>query len=424
MGTGMDELALRYLLLALRIGRLIDGFVDGYCGPSQLREAVASEDPAPPEELHGEAIALQELSAELTDGTRLLAQRRLWLQGQLVAMSALCRHMAGEEIAFVELVDALCETRAEPVPEDAFSTARSMLDDLLPSGPSLRERLEAHDRAIRVPADRKHAAIVAMADVLRARTLQELWLPAGEEIEWREVREVREVRDRPYGAHALSLGGLRTRITINLDSPIGIGEVVSLAAREAYPGHHTERVTKEAILVREARMGEAQVNCLFTPELALSEGLAEQAREVVLSDEEMGFEVRRLARRLDLPIEAASIEREVRATGAREVLRSATVTAALKLLHGGEPEAAVREWLGDTALMSRERIDHQLLALRDPLRATVPFASRLGPTLIREWLEVQGQTRGFARLLSEELSPRQLRAEMGEARALYPADFV
>jgi hypothetical protein len=418
MGTGMDELALRYLLLALRIGRLIEGFVDGYCGPSQLREAVAGEDPAPPEELHGEAIALQELSAELTDGTRLLAQRRLWLQGQLVAMSALCRHLAGEEIAFVELVDALCETRAEPIPEDDFSTARRMLDDLLPPGPSLRDRLEAHDRAIRVPADRKRAAIVAMADVLRARTLQDLWLPPGEEIEWREVR------DRPYGAYAVSLGDLRTRITINLDSPIGIGVVVSLAAHEAYPGHHTERVTKEAILVGEAGIGEAQVNCLFTPELALSEGLAEQAREVVLSEEEMGFEMRRLARRLDLPIEAASIEREVRVTRAREVLRSATVTAALKLLHDGEPEGAVREWLGDTALMSRERIDHQLLALRDPLRATVPFAYRLGPTLIREWLEVQGQSRGFSRLLSEELSPRQLRAEMGEAPALYPADLV
>jgi hypothetical protein len=414
----MEELAHRYLLLALRIGRLIEGYIDGYSGPMELREAVAGEEPAPPEELHGEAMTLQGLAAELTDGTRQLAQRRAWLQAQLVAMSAVCRHLAGEEIAFVDLVDELCDAPPEPVPEDAFLAAQRMLDDLLPPGPSLRDRLEAHDRATRVPADQRLASLMAMAEVLRARTREDLWLPAGERIEWLETH------DQPYGAYAVSLGGLRTRITVNVDLPIGIGTVVYLAAHEAYPGHHTERVTKEAVLAREAGFGEARVNCLFTPETALSEGLAEVAREVILSDAELGVEMHRLAQRLNLSLDASTIEREVRVSRVREVLRSGTVNAALKIFHEGEPEHEVRAWLAEMALMADARIDHELRALRDPLWATIPFAYRLGPTLIREWLEVQGQTRGFRRLLSEELSPRQLRAEIGEAPALYPADFI
>jgi hypothetical protein len=418
MGAGMEELAHRYVLLALRIGRLIEGYIDGYTGPVELREAVDGEEPAPPEELHGEAMALQGLAADMTDGTRQLAQRRAWLRAQLVAMSAVCRHLAGEEIAFVDLVDELCDTPAEPVPEDAFLAAHRMLDDLLPPGPSLRDRLEAHDLATRVPADQKLASLTAMADVMRARTREDLWLPTGERIEWIETH------DQPYGAYAVSLGALRTRITVNIDLPIGIGTVVYLAAHEAYPGHHTERVTKEAVLAREAGFGEAQVNCLFTPETALSEGLAEVAREVILSDAELGVEMHRLARRLKLPIDASTIEREVRVSRVREVLRSGTVNAALKIFHEGEPEPEVRAWLAEMALMADGRIDHELRALRDPLWAIIPFAYRLGPTLIREWLEVQGQTRGFGRLLSEELSPRQLRAEIGEAPALYPVDFI
>jgi len=414
----MEELAHRYVLLALRIGRLIEGYIDGYTGPVELREAVDGEEPAPPEELHGEAMALQGLAAGLTDGTRQLAQRRAWLRAQLVAMSAVCRYLAGEEIAFVDLVDELCDTPAEPVPEDAFLAAQRMLDDLLPAGPSLRDRLEAHDLAARVPADQKLVSLMAMADVLRARAREDLWLPAGERIEWIEAH------DPPCGAYAVSLGALRTRITVNVDLPIGIGTAVYLAAHEAYPGHHTERVTKEAVLAREAGFGEAHVKCLFTPATALSEGLAEVAREVILSDAELGVEMHRLARLLKLPIDASTIEREARVSRVREVLRSGTVNAALKIFHEGEPEPEVRAWLAEMALMADARIDHELRALRDPLGATLPFAHRLGPTLIREWLEVQGQTRGFGRLLSEELSPRQLRAEIGEAPALYPADFI
>ena len=39
----MDEIALRYLLLGLRLGRHLPGLVDSYHGPAELSEAVDGE---------------------------------------------------------------------------------------------------------------------------------------------------------------------------------------------------------------------------------------------------------------------------------------------------------------------------------------------------------------------------------------------
>jgi hypothetical protein len=45
----------RYLLLSLRLGRHIDGFVDFYYGPPELAQRVKGEEPPPPGALADEA---------------------------------------------------------------------------------------------------------------------------------------------------------------------------------------------------------------------------------------------------------------------------------------------------------------------------------------------------------------------------------
>lgn len=414
----MDELALRYVTLALRIGRHVEGYVDGYTGSPELREAIEGEEPAPPEELHAEAVALHELAAELAGGTDPIERRRAWLQGQLTAMSAVCRHLAGEEIAYVDLVEALYDIRAEPVPEDAFLAAHAMLDAALPAGGSLLDRLERHSASVRVPAERVVPAIEYTADLLRRRTRQDLWLPDGERVAWHAARDV------PWGAYARYEGGLVTRIDVNLDLPLGLAGIVYLAAHEAYPGHHAERACKEAVLVREHEIGEAQVACLFSPEIAVSEGMADLARDVLVTDGELGTLFRRLVRDLELPIEAAAVEREARAARAREILRGVSVNAALKLFHEGLPETEVRAWLADVGLQPPARVDHELRTFRDPLWRTSPFTYRAGPTLIADWLESQGQTGGYLRLMTEQLCPAWLRSEIGERARIRPASFA
>ena len=92
----MDEVALRYLLLGLRLGRHVPGFVESYLGPAELAEAVEGEPLTPVAELHDEAMQLAGMATEISAATRALRRRRTWLAAQVQAMAALARWSGGE----------------------------------------------------------------------------------------------------------------------------------------------------------------------------------------------------------------------------------------------------------------------------------------------------------------------------------------
>lgn len=414
----MDEVGRRYQALALRIGRHVPDYIDFWLGDPLLREAIAAEEPAPPIELHVEAVALHEAAATLSADDPEALRRRDWLGAQLGAMSATARRLGGEEIAFADLVEVLFELPAGETPAADVARAHAIVDDVLPPGSSLRERLAAHDDATRMPKERGLAALTWLLARLRERTRQDVGLPEGESV------ELVAAPGMAGGASAPYLGGLVSRIELNTELPMTLGGAVYLAAHEAYPGHHAERANKEAVLWRQRDLGEAAVACIYTPEIAISEGLGELARAIVLGDQEFGALLHDLAAELQLPIPPAVLEREVMVERARELMRDLTADAAYQLHQLGLPEAEVRAMLAERALRRDDRIDHDLRWIGDPLRGAYTFAYAAGRRVILPWLERQGQTAGFARLLREQLSPGQLRAEIGEPRALYPGSLV
>ena len=78
----------------------------------------------------------------------------------------------------------------------------------------------------------------------------------------------------------------------------------------------------------------------------------------------------------------------------------------------GRSNDEIGDFLMELMPQPQARIDHFLRIVRDPANKTYEFTYVEGARLIRPWLELQGQTAGFARLLSEPLSPSQLRAEL------------
>ncbi len=405
----MDDIGRRYLLLALRLRRHLPDFVRSYIGPAEMAEAIAGEAPSPAEELHLEALSLHAAAAELAGAGGGDDRRRRWLADQLTAIAASARLLAGEEIALVDLVEELYGIPAEAEPEATFTSARHLLGDALPPGGTLAARLEAHERSVTLPAETVVRAVRRMASAMRQRTIRDVWLPEGESVQFAVAG------NRPGAFWASYLGGLQTRVEISSDQTVSLGLVVQLAGHEGYPGHHAERATKEALLVRERGLGEAMVTCGFTPEEAISEGLAEHARGLVLSDQELGSVLHRLARDLALPIPAAAIEREVMVARARSPLRRATANAALMLVRDAVPAREVRAWLAESSLMGERQVDEEMGRLGTLHGRVRAFSHLAGPRVIAEWLEFQGQTRGLGRLLSEQLTPGQLRAEIGDA---------
>jgi hypothetical protein len=170
----MDELARRYILLCLRLDRLVSGFVDSYNGPAELREATAAEPMPLAGELHDEAIELRAMAATLLEGDDAARRRRRWMDGQLGAIAALARRAGGDEIAYADLVEQLMGVPIGPVPEQELREARDRLDGALPGRGELSDRLAAHRSSLRIPPERVMAAVRSSAERFRAQLLSEL----------------------------------------------------------------------------------------------------------------------------------------------------------------------------------------------------------------------------------------------------------
>lgn len=404
----MDELARRYLLLCLRMERLTPGFVDSYVGPVELQEIAASEPVPLPAEIHDEALALRALTDALDGEDDAGRWRRTWFEGQLRAIGALARMAGGEEIGFLGLVEELFGIQIQPTPEEVLAQARARLDEVLPSGGTLAERREMLRRSLQVPPERAVAAVAESAARFRSLARRDFALPEDEEVLWQAARDV------PWGAYACFLGAGRTRIEVNVDLPMEVSGAAFLASHEAYPGHHAEHIIKEGTLIRDRGLAEATMRTMNTPEAVISEGLADVAREVVMADWELADELRTIGQSVgvDGDWQAAVVART-----AFNQLQAATPNAAILLYRDGRTEEDVRAYLTDVGAVPANRIDHSMRVIRDPIQWTYSFTYTEGVRLIRPWLELQGQTTGFARLLSEQLSPAVLLADLAAADA-------
>ena len=409
----MDEIGRRYLLLVLRLGRHLPDLVSSYLGPAELAEAVAGEALSPAEELHLEALALQAEVAERIGAGDAEGRRRAWLVDQLAALAASARLVAGEEIGFVDLVEEFYGIAAEAEPEATFDSARRHLAEILPPGKSLATRLAEHDRAVSLPPGVALRAVRRMSNALRQRTVRDVWLPEGESVDF--VNGDAE----PHGPSAAYLGGLQSRIAVDASHPLTIGRLLHLAGHEAYPGHHAECAAKEALLVRERAQAEATVTCRFTPAEAISEGIADLGRGLVLTDQELSGMLRHLVRDLGVAIPDVAVEREMMVARARVQLGRAGANAALMAWHEGVPRAEVRSWLAEAAPLGEEQLDGEMRELATPRSSTRFFRHLAGPRIVAEWLEGKGPTHGLSRLLGEQLTPSQLRADMTELSPRY-----
>jgi hypothetical protein len=330
------------------------------------------------------------------------ARRGRWMDGQLRSISAQARRVAGEEIAYADLLEALYGMPIAPTPEADLREARDRLDAALPGDGNLGERLAAHKESLRVPPGLVLTAMQGSAARFRAATARDFELPDAEAIDWDEAH------DQPWGAEARFRGNGRTHIQVNIDLPLQIPGIAYLAWHEAYPGHHAEHVIKEQMLVNRG-VGEATMRTMNTPEAMLAEGQADVAREVVMTNRELAGEYGRIG--LDTGIRG-DWARAVEIYLANFALTPVGGNAAFLLQHEGRPLDEVRAWAREMGAMDEQTLEHLFRVLQHPLYRTYPFTYTEGAALIRRWLEVTGQTAGFWRLLSEQLSPSQLLAEL------------
>jgi hypothetical protein len=393
----MDDIGHGYLICALHLDRYLEGFVDAYFGPAELKANVQADALRPLEALADDTRQLQ-LAVEASDYD---PQRQDFMTRQIRAMETVVRSLSGERLVFLEEVELYFDITPEMKDEALFEAAHDEMEHLLPGVGPLIERLEAWKKGLELPADRIMPVFDLARRETRRRTRDLFGLPAGEDV------VLQLVQDQPWSAYNWYLGNYQSRIDLNTDLPVQVDHAVPLIAHEAYAGHHTEHAIKESRLYQQLKRGEHAVQLLLAPECVLSEGLADSALDLLFPTDDLAAFLR------DELFPAAGlsgvdVELPGRIRKATADLRWVDCNAALLLHRDGRTPEEVQQYIEHYSLRTSKEAAHTMRFLQNPLYRSYVFNYAAGKALLAPLLEGPDAVDNFQRLLSEPLTPTQV----------------
>jgi len=210
------------------------------------------------------------------------------------------------------------------------------------------------------------------------------------------------VTDEPWAAYNHYLGGLRSRVEVNTDTPLNPSFLVHVVAHETYPGHHTEHAWKEQLLVREQGRIEETLALNVSPQSLVAEGIAELAVEMALGDEEFAVTAEHMAET------GTAYDPDV-SRAVKEATQDLHVAGNVAwMLHAdGRPLDEARDYLMRWALTSRKRAEQSMRFISDPMWRSYSVTYIEGYRLCKAF--VAGDPQRFKRLLTEQLTTADLR---------------
>jgi len=230
-----------FVRLALALDEHVPGYVDAYIGPEEWKVQATQQGKIPLTELSKQT---NELATQLSKANGIDAQRKDYLARHLTAMQMTLRLLSGEKVSLADEVQALYDIQPTWKDESNFEEAHRLLDQLLPAGESLRERMMKWNQSLELSVEKVKELLPTVINKLRTLTDKKFGLPSGEDF------DVEFVSNQPWSAYNWYLGNSKSRIEINTDLPIRIFGLPGLIAHEAYPGHHTDLCIKEQKLVK------------------------------------------------------------------------------------------------------------------------------------------------------------------------------
>ncbi len=403
----MDEVAESYVRLVLAVGEYDTDYVDAYYGPEEWRDQVTAEQLGLPA-IRARADSLIDRLAALDPPDQELERLRYtYLATQLGSLVARVDMLGGRTMTFDEESRALYDAVAPTHPAEYFTSIMEELEESLPPGGSVPERLGSFQSAFVIPPARLDAVFTRAIEECRARTRLQVDLPEGESF------VVEYVTDQSWSGYNWYQGGYHSLIQVNVDFPSLIDRAVDLACHEGYPGHHTYNVLLEHNLVNGRGWPEFSVYALFSPQSLIAEGSANFGIEMAFPGEErVEFERDVLFPLAGLdPASAAGYYRVQELLGR---MNYAGNEAARLYIDGDVDADGAVDWLVQYAMYSP-------LGARQRLRFVDQYRSyvinyNLGLDLVREFVDGEGADPApdarwdrFMRLLSSPRLPSSLR---------------
>jgi hypothetical protein len=393
-----------YQLLGLRFDRIEDGYVDSFTGDPTLRRAVDDEPLPDPADLARQADRLLAELPNVPRGNGFDPTRADYLGAHLRALACAARKFGGEDVGFVDEVQAYFDVRITRGDPEQYRQAHRKLDEALGGGGPLADRMQAYRTGEEIPPERLEEAIHAFSSALRDRVRAEYPLPERETITY-EV-----VTDKPWSGFNYYLGDYRSTVAVNADLKQQMSNLPRLVAHESYPGHHTEHCRKEAGLVAGKGHGEQTIFLVNTPQCLMAEGLADLALYSAIGPRWGGWAAEIYA---DLGLRFDG-DRAEAVSEAAAALADVRQDAALMLHDEHRNVDDVVEFLKRWLLVNDERARQMLRFLSSPLWRAYTSTYVEGYRLLRGWLDARPDgvsvTERFGRLLDEPLIPSALRA--------------
>ena len=392
----LDE---EFVRLALAMNEHLLGYVDSYFGPGEWAQEAKEAGKLPLPDL---TYRVERLADHVPQRNEWDAQRKDFLAHQISAMQMSLRLLGGEKVSLAEEVRGLYDVQPTWKDESNFVEAQKRLDDVLPPGGSIKERLERWKKSLEISTEKVKELLPFVINTLRELTAKKFGLPEGESF------VVEFVSNQPWSAYNWYLGEFTSRIDLNTDLPMRVGQLAGLIAHEAYPGHHTELSLKEAKLVRQMNYREHLLTLINSPSCVVSEGIATSALETVLTDEELenwyGDEI--------LPRAGMSHidpKRIIEVGQAGEKLNGLWGNAAFMFHDQKKSTDEIISYLQKYEMSTDEEANKAIQFLSNPLYRSYIFTYHIGYDLLKDLFSIANRDKYFARLLQEPMTPGQIR---------------
>lgn len=390
----LDPFGRAYLSLTLEIDKHIDGYIDAYLGPSDLKKEVQERDKKDAAALLDDLAQLQATIPSEDPA------RHAYLTAECRAIECTLLMLQGETFPYLEEVQRIYDITPELTDEAIFAAAHRELDTVIPGTGSLTERLEADRKRFEIATDKALPLLEMTLEETRGRTRHLVELVEHEAI------ELRLTKDQPWGAYNWYLGKGRSLVEFNTDLPTSALGLLNTMAHEGYPGHHTEHQLKEKHLLKGKGYAEFASFLLHSPAAVIAEGIATTAQEIIFP-RDTAHEYIALMVLPAAGIYGVTAEELTRKSQAGKHLRTVSNNAAI-LYHTGQlDEAKTLDYLQTYGLISERRARQSFRFMTNPLFRSYGFTYTQGYELIEK--ASQGdKTLLFKRLLVEPILPSQL----------------
>ena len=412
--TPLDDVAERYVKLALKVGQYNPEYVDAYFGPPEWKPLPASDSlkKFPFEEYKSESAYLLDRMVEIKNSNLSVSQRRRWesLDDQIRSLKAMIAIINGEKLTFDEESMAIYRVQAPSYDSLHYDSLLRELDKLLPGQGNSQSRFIEFRKQFLIPHDRIDTLMKTTVAECRERTSKYIELPAGESF-------VIELLPRqPWGAYNWYKGDYVSLIQIDSSDDLGIESIIGLAAHEGYPGHHVQNLIQDGCFYRDSGWAEYSVQPLFSPRALIAEGGADFGVSLLFPKREWLAYMKSTLCPL-AGVDTAKIEQYYDILKTKEALKYAGIDGARSYLDGRRTREATITWRMHYSLSTRREAE-DAVDFYERYRSYIITYS-VGEDLSKNYIEAKGGTDQnperrwelYKSILMNPISPEDLRVD-------------